>query len=285
MAEGASAKISNAWRTRLIAGLAALALTQGAAVAQIRTGNADDCADPSIPAEQAERACSAELTLNLPSGTRARLLANRGGARLDLDRPLAALDDFDKALAIEPSMFIAMTGRARALIGLGRWQAGIAQFNAALQQKPNDVNALMGRGAAYLSLGEDAAALADFEKATQIAPRDLDARYNRGVAKLRLGDKTGAAADFSAVIAGDPSDAGAYLMRARTRVGDRDSLALADFGRAVALDPEWAQAWFERGRQFDRMGRVEDANRDFRRAYELGYEDRWLQERILAIGR
>jgi len=285
MAEGAGANISNAWRARLIAGLAALALTQGAAVAQIRTGNAEDCADPKIPADRAERACSAELTLNLPSGTRARLLANRGGARLDLDRPLAALDDFDKALAIEPSMFVAMTGRARALIGMGQWQAGIAQFSAALEQKPNDVNALMGRGAAHLSLGENAAALADFDKAAQIAPKDLDARYNRGVAKLRLGDNTGAAADFSAVIAGDPSDAGAYLMRARTRIGERDPLALADFGRAVALDPEWAQAWFERGQQFDRMGRVEDANRDFRRAYELGYEDRWLQERILAIGR
>jgi tetratricopeptide (TPR) repeat protein len=272
-----------AWKGGLAATL--LVLAAGGAQAQFDSGNARDCADPNIAAAMAERACSAELTLNLPSGTRARLLANRGGARLDLGRNLAALDDFDKALAIEPSMFVAMTGRARALIGMGQWQAGIAQFDAALEQKPNDVNALMGRGAAHLSLGDAAAALVDFDKAARIAPRDLDVRYNRGVAKLKLDDKTGAAADFSAVIQAEPGDAAAYLMRARTRIGVRDPLALADFGRAVALDPEWAQAWFERGQQFERMGRVEDANRDFRRAYELGYEDRWLQERILSMRR
>jgi len=269
---------------RLAAAL--LVLATGAAQAQPNTGNAADCANPSIPAERAERACSAELTLlGLPSGTRARLLANRGGARLDLGRHLAALDDFDQALAIEPSMFVAMTGRARALVGMGQWRAGIAQFDAALEQKPNDVNALMGRGAAQLNAGNAEAALADFDKALRAAPRNLDARYNRGAAKLQLGDKTGAATDFSAVIAGEPTDAGAHLMRARTRIGEQDQLALADLQRAVALAPEWAQAWFERGKQFDRMGRTEYANRDFRRAFELGYKDRWLQERILAIGR
>jgi len=272
------------WRRGLLA--MTLTLAAGAAQAQPKTGNAEDCANPNIPADRAERACNAALTLPmLPKGTTARLLANRGGARLDLGRHLAALDDFDQALAIEPSMFVAMTGRARALIGLGRWQEGIAQFDEALAQNPRDVNALMGRGAAHLSTGDAAAALTDFDLALKASPKDLDARYNRGVAKLTLGDKAGASEDFSAVIRGAPSDAAAHLMRAKTRAGDKDPLALADLQRAVALDPEWAQAWFERGKQFDRMGRTEEANRDFRRAFELGYEDRWLQERILSIGR
>jgi tetratricopeptide (TPR) repeat protein len=272
------------WRRDLLAAM--LALAAGAAEAQSRIGNAEDCANPNIPADRAERACSAALTLpGQPQGAIARLLANRGGARLDLGRHLAALDDFDKALAIEPTMFVAMTGRARALVGLGRSQEGIAQFDEALAQSPRDANALMGRGAAQLAIGNAEAALGDFDKALKAAPKDLDARYNRGVAKLALGDKAGASEDFSAVIRGAPNDAAAHLMRAKTRAGEKDPLALADLQRAVALDPEWAQAWFERGKQFDRMGRTEEANRDFRRAFELGYEDRWLQERILAIGR
>lgn len=272
--------------TLALAASPGLVMAPSDASAQTRSGNASECADPGVSAERAELACSAALKiLNQPPGTVARLLANRGGARLDLGRDLAALSDFDQALEIEPSMFVAMTGRARALIGLGRGDEGIAQFDAALAQRPDDVNALMGRGAAHLARGDAAAALADFDHAARRAPGDLDALYNRGVAKLRLDDMPGAAEDFSAVIAGDPNDAGAHLMRARTRIGVRDPLALADFGRAVALDPEWAQAWFERGKQFDRMGRTEEANRDFRRAFELGYQDRWLHERILAMGR
>ena len=230
-------------------------------------------------------ACNLALeTGYVSAGARARILANRGGAWLDLGKNLSALSDFEDALAIEPTLLVAMTGRARALIALGRRVEGVAQFDAALAQNPRDVNALMGRGAAHLSMGNAQAALADFDAALRVAPDDLDARYNRGSAKLALGDATGAAADFTAVIRVDPSDAGAHLMRARTRIGVMDPLALADYQRAVALNPEWGRAWFERGRQFDRMGRTEEANRDYRRAYELGYQDPWLQERILSMG-
>lgn len=274
-------------RRRLAGALAlALAVAPADASAQFADRNSEDCADPDISAERAEKACSVALdTGRPPRDVAARLLANRGGARLDLGRHLAALSDFDAALSIDPNMFEAMTGRARALNGLGRLGEGIAQFDVALQQRPRDVNALMGRGAAHLARGDWPAALADFDRAVRLAPRDLDARYNRGVAKLGLGDRNGAAADFSSVIKGAPNDAGAHLMRGRARIGVRDPLALADFSRAVALSPEWGRAWFERGRQLDRMGRADDANVDFRRAYELGYEDRWLQERILSIGR
>ncbi len=285
---GADMKDSSARRRRRFAGAVALALvfTPLGANAQFGDRNSKDCADPKISAERAEKACSVALDTQNPSrDAAARLLVNRGGARLDLGRDLAALSDFDAALSIDPAMFEAMTGRARALNGLGRWAEGIAQFDAAIARRPRDVNALMGRGAAHLSLGDWAAALADFDRSVQLSPRDLDARYNRGVAKLGIGDKNGAATDFSTVIQGDPNDAGAHLMRGRARVGVRDPLALTDFSRAIALSPEWGQAWFERGRQLDRMGRTEDANVDFRRAFELGYQDRWLQERILSIGR
>lgn len=244
------------------------------------------CGDPETPPDKAIISCNNALDDRyLARGVRARILANRGSAWLDLGKNLSALSDFEDALAIEPTMFVAMTGRARALTALGQWEAGISQFDAALAQSPRDVNALMGRGAAHLSTGNAAAALADFDTALRVAPKDLDARYNRGAAKMALGDKTGAAADFTEVIRSAPDDAGAHLMRARTRVGSMDPLALADYQRAVALDPEWGQAWFERGRQFDRMGRIEEANRDFRRAYELGHQDPWLQERILSMGR
>ena len=53
-----------------------------------------------------------------------------------------------------------------------------------------------------------------------------------------------------------------------------------DFDRAIALKPEWAPAWYMRGRFFDSVGALDEANADFLRAYQLGHSDPWLIERL-----
>ena len=86
--------------------------------------------------------------------------------------------------------------------------------------------------------------------------------------------------DFSAVIGRNPRDAGAYLNRGRARAAQGRAGVHNDFDRAIALEPEWAAAWYMRGRLFDREGAVDEANADFLRAYQLGYSDPWLIERM-----
>jgi len=86
------------------------------------------------------------------------------------------------------------------------------------------------------------------------------------------------------VIRAGPEDAEAHLYRAEARAGAGDAAALTDYDRAVALRPDWGLARYWRGRHHLRTGAEAEANRDFLRAYDLGVTDRWLVERVEALG-
>ena len=66
------------------------------------------------------------------------------------------------------------------------------------------------------------------------------AYYNRGLAKVALGDYNG---------------------------------AIADFDRALALDPDHAEAYKSRGVAYDSLGDKEMARRDFLKARELAEQN------------
>ena len=70
------------------------------------------------------------------------------------------------------------------------------------------------------------------------------------------------------------------MNRGRARTAQGKAGVRNDFDRAIALKPEWAAAWYMRGRFFDRAGAVDEANADFLRAYQLGHSDPWLIERM-----
>ena len=100
---------------------------------------------------------------------------------------------------------------------------------------------------------------------------------------LALGSYENALQDFSTVIRHDPDDAAAWMNRGRAKAGLQMPDAAADFDKAIALDPEWGGAWFVRGKYNDERGQREAANADFLRAYELGYPDPWLINRVREI--
>jgi tetratricopeptide (TPR) repeat protein len=94
--------------------------------------------------------------------------------------------------------------------------------------------------------------------------------YNRGVNEEDRGDLDGAIADYSRAIELDPNDAVTYRNRANTRqaAGDLDG-AIADCSRAIELDPELADAYFIRGNAHFRQRHWTDALADFQRVCEL----------------
>ncbi len=45
--------------------------------------------------------------------------------------------------------------------------------------------------------------------------------------------------------------------------------ALADFDRAIAMDPEYAKAYYNRGSTYDKMGKLDNAIADYRKTISL----------------
>ncbi|GEM_PF-1634699 len=239
------------------------------------------CSNPETPARDALSACRRVAERGrLDARRRALVWLNAGIAAHTLGLYAEAVEAHGAAIEADPRLSTAFENRALAYAKLNRLNQALADYAAAISLRPTDPGAYLGRGILMLNHGAPERALPDFGKAIEMDPSLTTARYNRGLAFLQLGRNELAEVDFSTVIGRNPRDAGAYLNRGRARAAQGKAGVRNDFDRAIALKPEWAAAWYMRGRFFDREGAIDEANADFLRAYQLGHSDPWLIERM-----
>lgn len=101
-------------------------------------------------------------------------------------------------------------------------------------------------------------------------PRDAKTYNNRGLARDRKGDLAGAIADYDRAIELDPKCGTAYLNRgiARARKGDLAG-AITDYDHAIEIDPADIAAYVSRGTARAEEKNWADAIADYSRAIEL----------------
>ena len=112
------------------------------------------------------------------------------------------------------------------------YDCAIEDFTKAIELNPNYADAYYNRGLAYQSKGEVDRTIEDFTKAIELNPNYADAYYNRGLAYYDKGEHGRVIEDFTKVIELKPDDAIVYNNRgvAYSKKGEYDS-ALADFTR------------------------------------------------------
>ncbi|MBX2853406.1 MAG: tetratricopeptide repeat protein [Rhodobacteraceae bacterium] len=256
----------------------------GPAQADLRA-YASACSASDLNPSRAIKFCNKTLALELLGAKgQAQVLLNRGVAYTMIDNPRAALSDYDQAAKLYPKLFEIWPNRGEVLMRLRRPAEAYESFDQALRLRPSDRPSLIGRGAALVAAGAPERALIDLDTALSNNPRDATALYNRALAYLGLGRRDLATADLSAVIALAPRSVDARLQRGKLwEEPDRDA-ALSDYAMAIESAPDDPRAYYQRGLFLDRLGRVDHANSDFRRAWELGWRDEWLHERITSLG-
>ena len=79
---------------------------------------------------------------------------------------------------------------------MGDYLAAIEDFTKAIQINPDDGDAYFYRGNAFYELGDKPEAIEDYTQAIKINENDADAYINRGSLRDELGDTQGAVADF-----------------------------------------------------------------------------------------
>jgi tetratricopeptide (TPR) repeat protein len=264
----------------LLAGLLSIPPGGGAAAGETENLLAL-CSDPQTPVRDALSACRRVAeTGRLDARRRALVWLNAGIAAHTLGLYAEAVGAHSAAIEADPRLSAAFENRALAYEKLNQINEALTDYAAAISLRPKQPGAYLGRGILMLNHGAPERALPDFGRALELDATLIAARYNRGLAFLQLEQNELAEVDFSDVIGRDPRDAGAYLNRGRARAEQGKAAARNDFDRAIALKPEWAAAWYMRGRFLDAEGAIDEANADFLRAYQLGQSDPWLIERI-----
>ncbi|MBI3724230.1 tetratricopeptide repeat protein, partial [bacterium] len=98
----------------------------------------------------------------------------------------------------------------------------------------------------------------------------VEALLNRGMSRMQRADYEGAIADFTKALELDPKSATAWSDRGAARVLAKDNAgALGDCARAIELDPKLATAWSNRAYVRSREGDYDGAISDATRAIEL----------------
>jgi tetratricopeptide (TPR) repeat protein len=121
---------------------------------------------------------------------------NRGiafGRTGQLDR---AIQDFDRAIALDPSFDRAYNNRGAAYLMHGSFDKAIEDFDKAVTLRAGNASAYSNRGYAYYFEGQYDRAMKDYNKAIELDQNYAKAYLNRGNLYLGTGNKELALSDF-----------------------------------------------------------------------------------------
>lgn len=150
-----------------------------------------------------------------------------------------ALKDFEQAVALDPSLFIAFFYRANALKALDKPEEALSSYGEALKLNMSDPRLYENRGELYASLDRHREAVEDFEKALSLDPEAASAHGSLGLVYLQLGEHQKALTQFDRLIAITSDFAPAYVDRGDALVALRQfESAIRDYGKALELEIE-----------------------------------------------
>jgi tetratricopeptide (TPR) repeat protein len=201
-----------------------------------------------------------------------RLIENRLVIAREAGDWATVISDCSRLLEEFPNDASLRRERGKALASSGQLAAALDDFDRALALAPT-AEAYLLRGHANHELARHATAIADLSKAIELDPTLADAFRWRAYAEYREQRYLSAARDCGEYARLRPDDGEGYYCRGimLSRAGDHDA-AIADYERAIerARTAEDAgNAWYGIGLCHERAGRTAEAAAAYRRTLEV----------------
>ncbi|AXE61830.1 tetratricopeptide repeat protein [Candidatus Thioglobus sp. NP1] len=186
---------------------------------------------------------------------RESLLFNlRGACYQGLGQLDTAVENYQKAIAINPSFYKAHYNLGGLFHELGMLDASIESFEKALSIKPDYAEANNNIGNVFKELGHFDNAIKSFEKAIEIKPSYFEAHFSLGEIFQDLNNITSAIRHYEVVLLIKPDFAELHnnLAVLYLRIDDIDS-ALKHLKEAVRISPEFAEAFYNLGHAYKEL--------------------------------
>jgi tetratricopeptide (TPR) repeat protein len=161
--------------------------------------------------------------------------------------------------------------RGMALEKAGKLERALDDYNQAIALDPSYSEAYDNRGLLYQKKGQVNNAIEDFSKSILLDPSSGKAYFNLGVIHAETGLFDQAIEDFNHSLTRDPAFADAYANRGIAyALSSRQGMALADFNKAIELNERSRDVYFNRGKLYYTIGQKDLALADFQKACDLG---------------
>lgn len=207
---------------------------------------------------------------------------NRAEYRISKKQYQDAIEDSDKAIAINPNYASLYYNRAFAYGAISKNNLAIHDLNTAVNKKKDYLVAYLNRGLLYGKINEIDKAINDFTTVIQLAPNEYYGYYNRAVylGKKRAYHK--GISDLNVVIDKKQFLSQAHYLRGKYHqaIGDINN-AFKDYSRVITLDPAMASAFEKRGHLWLNKGLFNEALKDYQTAILL---DKTLVDVYINIG-
>jgi len=287
---GTSKGVSNFWRRRKVfmIGIAALVIVVVVVLVFVvfRTTAADitktarkynDQGLYTEALDEADKAIAKDKTYAPAYVMKARAL-------IGISNNTDAIESAMKAIELDGKNPEAYLTRAKALLRYGgdaNYHCGeqaVKDLDEAIKLKNNYVEAYRYRAEAYLVINKNKSAAKDAQKALELDPKYGQAYSMTGLTYAKSGNKEKAIEYLNKAVKTSPDDPEVYYLRGlyyskhednRQKAAEDYSKAVEDYSKAIELDPDYADAYVQRG--FSNMFLREDekAEADYERAIQL----------------
>lgn len=198
----------------------------------------------------------------------------RGIALSGLGDQTGALASFARALVLAPNYTDAMINTGNTLRKMERFDEALSALDCAIEHEPRLADTHYARAGVLMDLDRFEDALQSCETALSIAPSMPFAMMRRGEILNRIGRYAEALETFDRALAlpamQTPFYAELHLMSSYALWdSQRSSEALAACDRAIALLPDFAEAWSRRGVVLRDLGEPLDALESYDRALSI----------------
>ncbi|WP_414569172.1 tetratricopeptide repeat protein [Nostoc sp. CCY 9925] len=187
-----------------------------------------------------------------------------------------ALQDFDRAIELDPKYVWAFIERGITYRLMKQYTQALQQFNRAIELDTKDTWAMANRGQTYRLMEQYTQALQDFNRAIELDPKDAWAVAHRGITYRLMKQYRQSLQEFNRAIELAPKRAWAIAHRSETyRSMKQYTEALQDLDYAVELDPKRVWAIASRGQTYLMLKRYNEALADFNHAIDLDSDSNW----------
>lgn len=195
----------------------------------------------------------ANFSTAIKVGTDYKTYINRGLAYSKMKNYQAALEDFDKALQMNPNQVEGYVDRGGVYSDMKRYDEALADVNIAIAKKPS-YEAYFLRGYIYKSTRQYDLAIADYTTAASFSD-NVSVYTNRGNVYFALQNYAKAIEDYNVVLNANPNDANTLSNRASAyfQLNQFDN-AISDLNKAIALEPNNAGYYGTLAFIYDRKG-------------------------------
>jgi tetratricopeptide (TPR) repeat protein len=211
---------------------------------------------------------------------------NRGISHNDMGNYRLAMQDFVKAIEIQPNYIESYYNRGLACNSLGNYRQAIEDFDKTIERIPGNPDPYISRGIAYNGLGNYRQAIENFDKAIEIRPGYPGAYSNRANAHIGLGNYAQALEDYNEAIRLKADSEIIYYDRGTLyTMHGQYQLAIEDFDKTISLNPNYIKAYNNRGLTYIQMGLLQKGIENFDEAIRLkpDYADAYINRAFVYL--